>query len=114
MAPNARTREVIVDVMAASVNDFDRGCDFVGRVTAVGAGVDYINVGMLVAGVLASQSHPGTFSERVAVSADSIAPVPDGVDPVQAAGVGLAGITALSALDALGTSPSETCSSMVR
>ena len=97
---------VVVDVMAASVNDGDRGGDFVGRVTAVGAGVDYINVGMLVAGVFASQSreHAGAFSERVAVSADSIAPVPDGVDPVQAAGVGLAGITALSALDALGAS----------
>lgn len=106
MASNARTREVVVDVMAASVNDCDRGRDFVGTVTAVGAGVDYINVGMLVAGVSAAQSleHPGTFSERVAVSADSIAPVPEGVDPVQAAGVGLAGVTALSALDALGAS----------
>jgi NADPH:quinone reductase-like Zn-dependent oxidoreductase len=104
MAPDAGTREVVVDVMAASVNDCDRGRDFVGRVAAVGAGVDYIKVGMLVAGVLASQSHPGSSSERVTVSADSIAPIPDGVDPVQAAGVGLAGITALNALDALGTS----------
>jgi NADPH:quinone reductase-like Zn-dependent oxidoreductase len=111
---------VVVDVVAASVNDFDRGAvhgrypdltnpvflgrDFVGRVVAVGNDVDYINVGMFVAGVAASQSleHPGTFSERVAVRADSIAPVPDGVDPVQAAGVGLAGITAMSAVDALG------------
>lgn len=120
--PTAGPGGVVVDVMAASVNDFDRaavhglysnltyplflGRDFVGRVAAVGADVDYIKVGMFVAGVSAPQSleHPGTFSERVAVSADSIAPVPDGVDPVQAAGVGLAGITALCALDALGAS----------
>jgi NADPH:quinone reductase-like Zn-dependent oxidoreductase len=102
MAPNARTREVVVDVMAASVNDYDVR-DFVGRVIAVGAGVNYITVGMIVAGFWASQS-PGASSERLAVSADSVAPVPDGVDPVQAAGVGLAGITALAALDALGAS----------
>lgn len=102
--PTAEPGAVVVDVMAASVNDCDRGRDFVGRVAAVGADVDYINVGMFVAGVFSSQSHPGSLSERVAVSADSIAPVPEGVDPVQVAGVGLAGITALSALDALGAS----------
>ena len=62
---------VVVEVMAASVNDFDRaavegryigltgqldpvllGRDFVGRVAAVGDDVDYIDVGMYVAGTL--------------------------------------------------------------
>lgn len=97
---------VVVDAVAASVNDCDRGCDFVGRVTAVGAGVDYLSVGMFVAGVSVLQhpEHPPAFSERLAVPADSVAPVPDGLDLVQAAGVGLAGITALSALDAVGAS----------
>ena len=120
--PTAAPDGVVVDVMAASVNDFDRaalrggypnltnplllGRDFVGRVAAVGTDIDYIDVGMYVAGVSAPQASEqrGTFSERVAVPADLIAPLPDGVDPVQAAGVGLAGITALSALDALGAS----------
>jgi NADPH:quinone reductase-like Zn-dependent oxidoreductase len=118
--PTAAPDEVIVDVMAASVNDFDRsavggrytgltnpvllGRDFVGTVAAVGADIDYIEVGMSVAGVSTAQAprQPGTFSEKVAVAAESLAPVPDGVDLTRAAGVGLAGITALSALDALG------------
>ena len=83
--PIAAPDGVVVDVMAASINDFDRaavrgrylgatdqlvpillGRDFVGRVAAVGADVDYIDVGMYVAGVLAPQpaGQPGTFTER--------------------------------------------------
>ena len=69
------------------------GADFVGRVASVGDGVDYIDVGTYVAGALAPQAlgQPGTFTERVAVPASLLAPVPDGVDVAQAAGVGLAG-----------------------
>ena len=67
--PVAAHDGVVVDVMAASVNDFDRaavhgrylgltgqldpvllGRDFVGRVATVGDDVDYIDVGMYVAG----------------------------------------------------------------
>jgi NADPH:quinone reductase-like Zn-dependent oxidoreductase len=104
--PAAEPGTVVVDVIAASVDDCDKGRGFVGRVTAVGAGVDHIKVGMLVAGVSVPQypEQPGAISKRVAVPADSVAPVPDGVDVVQAAGVGLSGITALCALDALGAS----------
>lgn len=111
---------VVIEVMAASVGDFDRaavrgryadldfplflGSDFVGKVTAVGADIDYIDVGMYVAGVSARRTldQPGTFSQKVAVPAGLLAPVPAGVDLVHAAGVGTAGITALGALDALG------------
>ena len=118
--PTAGLGEVVVDVIAASVSDFDRaairgrypgmthplflGRDFVGRVTAVGADVGYIDVGMDVAGVAAPRApeQPGTFSQKVAVPANLLAPIPDGVDLVHAAGVGLAGLTAVSALDALG------------
>jgi NADPH:quinone reductase-like Zn-dependent oxidoreductase len=121
--PIAAHGGVVVDVMAASVNDFDRaaargrhigltdqldpvllGRDFVGRVVTVGDDVDYIDVGMYVAGALAPQAagQPGTFTERVAVPASLIAPVPDGVDVAQAAGVGLAGVTALDAVNVLG------------
>jgi NADPH:quinone reductase-like Zn-dependent oxidoreductase len=121
--PIAAPDGVVVDVMAASVNDFDRaaihgrytglmdqldpvllGRDFVGRVTAVGDQVDYIDVGMYVAGTLAPQAfgQPGTFTEMVPVPARLLAPVPDGIDLAQAAGVGLAGVTALDAIGVLG------------
>jgi NADPH:quinone reductase-like Zn-dependent oxidoreductase len=123
--PTAAPDGVVVDVVAASVNDFDRaatrgrcaslmgqpdpvllGRDFVGRVSAVGDDVDYIEVGMYVAGTLSPQApgHSGTFAEMVAVPAASVAPVPDGLDVAQAATVGLAGITALDAIGALGAS----------
>jgi NADPH:quinone reductase-like Zn-dependent oxidoreductase len=121
--PVAARDGVVVDVMAASVNDFDRaavhgryvgvadqlepvllGRDFVGRVAAVGNDVDYIDVGMYVAGTLPPHApgQPGTFTDMVAVPAGLIAPVPDGVDVEQAATVGLAGVTALDAIGALG------------
>jgi NADPH:quinone reductase-like Zn-dependent oxidoreductase len=114
---------VVVEVMAASVNDFDRaaveghyigltgqlhpvllGRDFVGRVAAVGNDVDYIDVGMYAAGALPPRAprQPGTFTDMVAVPARSLAPVPDGVGVAQAASVGLAGVTALDAIGALG------------
>lgn len=121
--PLAGPGEVIVAVMAASVNDVDRaarrgseggpagngggaalGRDFVGTVTAVGRGVDFIAVGALVAGVFGppDAGTPGTFAEKVAVPVGLVAPVPEGIDLAHAAGVGLAGVTALDAVSALG------------
>jgi NADPH:quinone reductase-like Zn-dependent oxidoreductase len=121
--PTAAPGGVVVEVTAASVNDFDRaaihgrntsstgqrdpvllGCDFVGRVTAVAADVDYIDVGMVVAGTLAPEmaGKSGTFTDMVAVPAGSVAPVPDGVDLAQVAAVGLAGVAAVDAISALG------------
>jgi NADPH:quinone reductase-like Zn-dependent oxidoreductase len=118
--PVAAPDGVVVEVMAASVSDFDRaavdgryvgltgqldpvwlGRDFVGRVVSVGDDVDYIDVGMYVAGTVAP-GQLGCFTEMVAVPAGMLAPVPDGVDVAQAASVGLAGITALDAIGALG------------
>jgi NADPH:quinone reductase-like Zn-dependent oxidoreductase len=120
--PSAAHDEVVVEVIAASVNDFDRaavrghhasapgsdtvmlGRDFVGVVSAVGDGVDFIDVGMYVAGVLSPRalSLPGSFAERVVVPAGSLATVPDGVDLEHAAAVGLAGVAAVDAISALG------------
>jgi NADPH:quinone reductase-like Zn-dependent oxidoreductase len=117
--PGAARDRVVVEVMAASVNDFDRaavdgragwtdglhpvllGRDFVGRVAAVGDEVNYIDVGMYVAGTLAP-GRSGTFTEMVEVPAELLAPIPDGVDIAQAAGVGLAALTALDAVGGLG------------
>jgi NADPH:quinone reductase-like Zn-dependent oxidoreductase len=85
--PVAAPDGVVVEVMAASVNDFDRaaveghyvgstgqldpvllGRDFVGRVTAVGNDVDYIDVGMYVAGAMPPRApgQLGTFTDMVA------------------------------------------------
>jgi NADPH:quinone reductase-like Zn-dependent oxidoreductase len=121
--PVAGRGEVVVEVMAASVNEVDRavfggyedvrardldrvvlGHDFVGQVAGVGRGVGYIAVGTLVAGAFGPQhvGFPGTFAEKVAVPAGLVAPVPAGVDLAHAAGVGLAGVTALDAVNALG------------
>jgi NADPH:quinone reductase-like Zn-dependent oxidoreductase len=120
--PTPLRNGVVVEVLASSVNDFDRaavrgnyrsaenrlapvflGRDFVGRVAAIGENVDYIDVGMYVAGAFAQSSgSTGTFTEKVAVAADMLAPLPDGTDLADAAGVGLAGISALDAVDALG------------
>jgi NADPH:quinone reductase-like Zn-dependent oxidoreductase len=125
--PVAARHGAVVEVMAASVNDFDRaaakGCyiastgrldpvllgrDFVGRVAAVGDDVGYIDVGMYVAGTL-PPGRSGTFTEMVEVPAELLAPVPDGVGVAHAAGVGLAAITALDAVGVLGaTSPGNT------
>jgi NADPH:quinone reductase-like Zn-dependent oxidoreductase len=127
--PTAGGDGVVVEVLASSVNEFDRaaargrysgqaarpdpvllGRDFVGRVAAVGANVNYIDVGMYVAGALAPHpsGHTGTFTEKVAVPAQLLAPVPDGIDFVHVAGVGLAGVTALDAVGALGLTGLET------
>jgi NADPH:quinone reductase-like Zn-dependent oxidoreductase len=85
------------------------GRDFVGRVTAVGEDVNYIDIGMYVAGVLApNTSERGTFTDKVAVPAQSLAPAPDGTDLAHTAGVGLAGISGLDAVDALGIKGLET------
>jgi NADPH:quinone reductase-like Zn-dependent oxidoreductase len=118
--PGAARGGVVVEVMAASVDDFDRavvegrytrlpdqpepillGRDFVGRVVAVGDDVDYIDRGMYVAGAL-TPGRSGTLAEMVEVPADLLAPVPDGIGLAQAASVGLAGITALDAVGGLG------------
>src|SRR4051812_19041964 len=117
--PVASPGGVVVEVLAASVNDFDRaavegrmaltgplnpvllGRDFVGRVKAVGDDVDYIDVGMYVAGAT-KVGGSGTFTDSVEVPAELLAPVPDGIDVAQAARVGLAAITALDAVGVLG------------
>jgi NADPH:quinone reductase-like Zn-dependent oxidoreductase len=121
--PTVASDGVVVEVMAASLNDSDRatvhghhtspmgqrrpmllGRDFVGRIVAVGADVDYVDVGLCVAGTLAPRApgQPGTFADLVAVPAAWLAPVPDGIDLAHVAAVGLAGVTAVAAISALG------------
>jgi NADPH:quinone reductase-like Zn-dependent oxidoreductase len=128
--PQPAAGEVLVEVEAASVNGFDLsvaagyvwdmiphefpvvlGRDLVGTVTAVGDGVEGISVGDRVAGVIPGMAlgpRTGTFTEYVAVPADAVTAVPAGVDAPQAAVIGLAGVAAHDALQALNIQAGET------
>ncbi len=103
--PVAASDEVVVDVSAAGLNFIDTyhrtglypmplpfvpGLEGAGTVVEVGNDVADVAVGDLVA--WAGQS--GTYAERVALRADSVVPVPAGVDPEIAAAVMLQGMTA--------------------
>jgi NADPH:quinone reductase len=104
--------QVLVGVQAVSVNPIDTyirsganywtlpspfvvGCDVAGVVLEVGTGVAGLEPGQRVwgsnQGVLGRQ---GTFAERVAVDAQWLYPVPEGVDFEAVAAVALVGITA--------------------
>jgi NADPH:quinone reductase-like Zn-dependent oxidoreductase len=128
--PEPAAGEVLVEVEAASVNGFDLsvaggyvfdmlphefpvvlGRDLVGTVTALGDGVDSVAVGDRVAGVIpgvALSARNGSFTEYVALPAEAVTRVPAGVDASSAAVIGLAGIAAHDALEALGIQPGET------
>jgi NADPH:quinone reductase-like Zn-dependent oxidoreductase len=121
--PEPVSGEVLVAVEAASVNGFDLsvaagyvwdmlphefpvvlGRDLVGTVTALGDGVEDFSVGDRVAGVIPGVDlgpRTGALAESVAVPAGALTHVPAGVDAQQAAVVGLAGIAAHDAFEAL-------------
>jgi NADPH:quinone reductase-like Zn-dependent oxidoreductase len=119
--------QVRVTVEAASINGFDVavangyvwdhmphtfpvviGRDFAGTVDSVGAGVTAPAVGDRVAGVnTALELGVGPIAERITVDASSVVPTPDNVTSLQAAAVGLAAVTALDLVDALGAGPDE-------
>jgi NADPH2:quinone reductase len=100
--------QVLVEVSAAGVNFMDigvrqgmawnempnpkvLGVEGAGRVVALGEGVSGFNVGQRVAWVYA----PGSYGERIAIPAYSLAPVPDHIDDRSAAAVMMQGLTAL-------------------
>jgi NADPH:quinone reductase-like Zn-dependent oxidoreductase len=125
--PQPGASEVLVAVAAASVNGFDLsvaagyvwdmlphefpvvlGRDFVGTVQSVGDGVEQIAIGDRVAGVIPGVAlGAGAFGEYVVVPATAVTAIPVGVDVQDAAGVGLAGVAAHDALDALDLRPGE-------
>src|SRR4051812_21748890 len=128
--PEPAAGEVLVQVEAASVNGFDLsvaagyvwdmiphefpvvlGRDLVGTVTAIGDGVEGVSVGDRVAGVIPGMAlgpRTGALAEYVALPATAVARIPSGVDAQQAAVIGLAGVAAHDALDALDIQPGET------
>lgn len=121
--PHVPDCEVLVKVAAASPNPVDwhlyrgepltmrlprfgdpritRGIgeDFSGTVAEVAPGITGLTVGQRVFGTIpATAQVPGSVADHVPVSAQWLTPLPDGVDPLQAGTVGLAGLTALQAL----------------
>jgi NADPH:quinone reductase-like Zn-dependent oxidoreductase len=82
----------------------------VGTVTALGDGVDSVPVGARVAGVIpgmALGARTGSLAEYVELPATAVTAVPSGVDAPQAAVIGLAGVAAHDALEALSIQSGE-------
>ena len=112
--PVAAAGEVVVDVVAASVNGADwkirrgqysqavfplvLGRDFSGLVAAAAAGIDDLKVGDAVFGVLEA-GREGAYAEKLAIKAAIVAKKPDGLSHVNAAVLALTGLTAISAIE---------------
>ena len=123
--PVAKPGEVVVDIVAASVNGADwkvragnsyrashfpyvLGRDFSGVVSAVGEGVHDLKVGDAVFGVC-DVGQEGAYAEKIAIKAAIVAKKPDGMSHAEAAALALAGLTALvSVEDTLKLKPGET------
>jgi NADPH2:quinone reductase len=99
--------QALVDIAFAGVNFMDigvrqgmawtdtpnpkvLGVEGVGRIAAVGAGVEGVSPGQRVAWVYA----PGSYAQRIAIPAASLVPVPDAIDDRTAASVMMQGLTA--------------------
>ncbi|MFV3075037.1 NADP-dependent oxidoreductase [Niveispirillum fermenti] len=80
---------------------FTPGADIAGTVVAAGPLAAGFTSGMHVAGMVPVQQG-GAWAELVAVKAHALAPLPDAISPMDAAGLPLAGLTAWTALFDLG------------
>src|ERR1700756_1800624 len=112
--PIAAPGEVVIDIVAASVNGADwkvrvgdykqakfpyvLGRDFSGVISAVGEGVQDLRVGDAVFGVCEA-GQEGAYAEKIAVKAAIVAKKPAALSHVDAAALALTGITALSAIE---------------
>jgi len=122
--PVAQPGEVVIDVHAASVNAADwkvragqyaqakfpliLGRDFSGVIGSVGEGVTDLKVGDAAFGVCEA-GQEGAYAEKIAVKAAIVAKKPAGISHVNAVGLALTGLTALSAIeDTLKLKPGET------
>ncbi len=114
--PVAEAGQVVVDMLAASVNGADikvleggayvtvaafpyvLGRDFSGVVSSLGAGVTDFKVGDAVFGVLAG-GRDGTYQEKIAEKASILCAKPASLSHVDAAALALTGLTALVAIE---------------
>jgi len=120
--PTPGDGEIRVAVEAASINGFDAavadgyvwdalphefpvvlGRDYAGTVESLGSGVDGFTVGERVAGVIpgVGLGPVGTLAALLTQSANLVSRVPSAISSVEAAAVGLAGVTAVDLLDDL-------------
>src|SRR6202047_3603753 len=112
--PTAAPGEVVIDIVAASVNGADwkvrvgdykqakfpyvLGRDFSGVISAVGEGVEDLRLGDAVFGVCEA-GQEGAYAEKIAVKAAIVAKKPAALSHVDAAALALTGLTALSAIE---------------
>jgi NADPH:quinone reductase-like Zn-dependent oxidoreductase len=112
--PVAAAGEVVVDVVAASINAADwkvrageysqatfpliLGRDFSGVIAALGSGVDDLKVGDAVFGVL-DAGREGAYAEKLAIKASIIAKKPASLSHVDAAALALTGLTAIRTIE---------------
>src|SRR3954466_11574584 len=130
-APTLTENEVLVRVQASSVNPVDNsiaagmlagmgveheypvilGRDYAGVVEQTGAAVSGYRPGDQVYGFLLHANpaaHDGAWADLITVTEDlSIAPLPDGVDLATAGAAPLAGITAMTVVDAVDLSDGD-------
>lgn len=117
-APSPGDGEILVRVATAALNPIDYkvalrghrggrefpltlGFDAVGTVAAIGAAVSSVKVGDRVC-LMTDIMAPGSAADFVAVRERNVAIVPAGVGDSQAAGLPLAGLTVVQALDLAG------------
>ncbi|MEA2981041.1 MAG: hypothetical protein QOF09_2864 [Alphaproteobacteria bacterium] len=113
--PKAGVGEIVVDIVAATVNGADwrvrdggygaalkfpyvLGRDFSGTVSALGEGVTDFKIGDEVFAVL-PPGQEGTYAEKLAIKAEVVAKKPAGLSHVNAAALALTGLTAINAVD---------------
>jgi NADPH:quinone reductase-like Zn-dependent oxidoreductase len=113
--PVAGPGEVLVDIVAASVNGADwkvregksgqlshfpyiLGRDFSGVVSALGEGVTDLHIGDEVFAVC-DVGQEGAYAEKIAIKAAIVAGKTDRLSHVEAAALGLAGLTAICAIE---------------
>ncbi len=75
------------------------GSDGSGTVAAKGSRVRRFDVGDRVYAFTFDNAKGGSYAEYTAVTAENVAPVPDGMDMKQAGGFAISGLTALQGLD---------------
>ncbi|HZE32934.1 MAG TPA: zinc-binding dehydrogenase [Actinoallomurus sp.] len=78
-----------------------------GQVISVGEGVDADRLGRRVAGYIGDQGGRGGYAERVALPADELVPVPDGLGLREAAALLHDGVTALRVMEVTGVRARE-------
>lgn len=88
--------------LLAPAATYSLGWDVAGIVDAVGEGVDHLDVGDQVVALRDVLSDPGTQAEYVVLDASVVTRAPSAVPLEQAAGLPLAGLTALGSIELAG------------